>query len=223
MWRACVQVVLMLSMLGGAPSAPAAKKPDHLWAEDAAAFLNRADGRHAWIVGKSTGPCVSVREATEQACRDAAREVMPRLESILINPRRLTAEEREIVRRRLESDLMLGRLVSDRSVSRVQRPYGELWNAAVLVDASSQKLAPLASEYASMLRSRRVTFAQRIAASAGIFAVILGLYALVNGVTKGYFRGRLRWGAVASLLLAGLAMAWWTCSAAAAAVLVGRG
>ena len=228
MWRACAKYVMMImSMIGTAPSAPGATKPDRSWVTDSAAFLNRTDARHVWIVGKSVGPCVSATEATAQACRDAAREILPRLDSMWITRRNLSVQEREIIRGRLEADLILGRLVTDRSVSRVQKPYGELWSAAVLVDASPNQLGPLASQYEAALRDRRVSFAQRVAASIGIFAVILGLYWLVNGVTKGYFRGRLRWGAAATLLLAALAMAWWTSSAyagtSAAGLLLGTG
>src|SRR5213075_1714806 len=75
MWQAWISSIVIMSIAGAAPattrSAVAAAKRDRTWAQDPAVFLNESGGgRHAWVIGKSTGPCVSLNEATAQACRD---------------------------------------------------------------------------------------------------------------------------------------------------------
>src|SRR5207302_7991613 len=92
----------------------------------------------------------------------------------------------------------LGNFVVDRFTQRITPPRGteKLWSHAVLVDASDDKLLPLAQHYARAVREERTTVAHDALAVAGLLAVIALVYVFLNAVTKGYFTTRLRVGAV---------------------------
>jgi hypothetical protein len=168
------------------------------WVEDFAAFVNSSGGGR-WIVGRSTSPCLSEDEAFRAASRDARDQLMARLGPQAPLPR--DAEGDVWLQRRVAQELAAGRLVTDRYVSRVRRPYGELWSESILVDASGERLSALAREHATWLRNRYHTRRGALAGVAGLSLAILLVYAAVNAATKGYFRGRLRAGAVLSLAL----------------------
>jgi hypothetical protein len=62
----------------------------------------------------------------------------------------------------------------------------------ILVDASPGRLHAIATQHAMAQDARQHSVARRWMAFAGLFASILVLYAVLNALTKGYFRGRLR-------------------------------
>jgi hypothetical protein len=177
-----------------APARPARDKP---WLDDPAAFLSNT--RQRWIVGRSTGPCLSATEATQQACADASLQLVASLSGQMP-----MEADRSWLQRRLASDLSAGRLIEDRAVGVEHKPYGDLWSAAVLVDGSRAQLQRLAAEYSRSLGQQRVTRSRQLLSVAGLWMAILGMYALLNWLTKGYFRGRLRLTSAALLLLVGL-------------------
>jgi hypothetical protein len=104
--------------------------------------------------------------------------------------------------RRLGQELSAGgSLVSDRFVSRVHRPYGDIWSEAILVDVSSARLAHIAGEHAVWLSGRQHARRSAVASVVGMSLAILLIYAVVNAATKGYFRGYLRTTAAAAMTL----------------------
>jgi hypothetical protein len=169
------------------------------WVDDFARFANSSREK-TWIVGHSTMPCLSETEAFDAACRDGSAQLLARLRPRLA--RAYGAESEAWLMRRLGQELSAGgALIADRSVSRVHRPYGDIWSEAILVDASSARLAQIAGEHA-VWSSGRQHFRRSAAASIiGMSLAILLIYAVVNAVTKGYFRGYLRTTAAAAMML----------------------
>ena len=85
-----------------------------------------------------------------------------------------------------------GRLVADKFIQRLERPYGAVWRCAVLVDGSSQMIQPLAVGVAGIERNRRVSLLRSAVSIAGMFAVICVLYFILNAATRGYYVWSLR-------------------------------
>jgi hypothetical protein len=187
---------LVLCMLGAA-ACPAwgQGKP---WVEDFPAFASTGDGTR-WIVGRSTLPCVSENEAFEAATRDARAQLLARVRPLLGQSYDNRSEM--WLQRRLAQDLV----IVDRSVSRVHRPYGDIWSESLLVDAPHDRLSRLAREHAIWRNDRRQTAWGAVASVAGLSITILLIYTAINAATKGYFRGRLRAAAALTLALGLLA------------------
>jgi hypothetical protein len=198
----CTIVIACTTLKSGAePSNGGRDKP---WITDAASFLSSQSHQHC-IIGRSSAPCLSEAEAKEQACADASVKVVTAIVLQLdVQPTRL---ERQQLEQRITAELQSGRLIEDRSLSVRHRPYGDIWWGAVLVDASPDRLRPIGIEYSRMLIDRRLSRARQLAAIAGMAAAIVFIYAVLNAVTKGYFRGRLRAIGAAALVLL-IAMAW---------------
>jgi hypothetical protein len=196
------KLLLMLIMIGcsltaaaAAPSKPSRDKP---WADDPASFLNTTGTRN-WVVGRSTGPCLSSKEAMQEACADASQQLVN-----LLGDQLPADADWHWLQHRLTSELSSGRLIEDRAVAVEHKPYGDIWSAAVLVDGSSGQLHRLAAEYSRILGDRRVTRSRQLLSVAGLWMAVLATYALLNWLTKGYFRGRLRLTSAALLLVVGL-------------------
>jgi hypothetical protein len=78
-----------------------------------------------------------------------------------------------------------------------ERPYGTIWVASVLVDASAEHLSPVIQRYAFDAHRRvALMFAVRMAAI-GMALMVWLAYFPMNWATKGFFARRLRFGAVA--------------------------
>ena len=173
------------------------------WAADFPAFANAAADRH-WVVGRSSKPCLSESEAAEQARRDAGSQVRALLRPHL-SSRWLDGDAEAWLKGRVDRELVLGRLIVERSLSKVHRPYADIWSGAVLVDASGDRLAPIVRDYQEWRQVRTHTLRRTGFSVLGFSAAILAIYAVMNALTKGYFRGRLRAGAG---LVMGLGAGW---------------
>lgn len=173
------------------------------WVDDFPAFVNASGGGKGWIVAKSAQPCLTAEEASQAALMEAHRRLIGRVEAQV--GRSPDGSALVWLTRRISQELNTGELVVDRSVSRVHRPYADVWSEAILVDASSQRLAPIVRDYAAWQRERDAGRRGTFASVAGMSVAVLLIYAGLNAFTKGYFRGRLRAGA--ALLLAAGAVA----------------
>jgi hypothetical protein len=167
------------------------------WVDDFASFANAPAGKR-WVVGRSNIPCLSEGEAFEAACRDARDQLYVRVRSRLGPSRDRQSEE--WMKGRIAQELLAnGELITDRFVSRVHRPYAEIWSESILVDASSKRLSALLREHAQWVEARRRAQRGAMASIGGMSLAILLVYAVLNALTKGYFRGRLRAGAALTL------------------------
>ena len=102
-------------------------------------------------------------------------------------------------------------MIKDQFVQSFPRPYGHLWQQAVLVDASPTQVTNVANDLAwPIARERRAWSVQRrawfwsvgrrvMSVSAVMVAVLLA-YVFANAATKGYYEWALR---VAAVVLVG--------------------
>ncbi len=102
-------------------------------------------------------------------------------------------------------------MVKDQFVQSFPRPYGHLWQQAVLVDASPTQVTNVANDLAvpRTARARASTVQRRVwywsvgrrvgSVSAVMLAVLLA-YVFANAATKGYYEWALR---VAAVVLVG--------------------
>jgi hypothetical protein len=197
-------LVLLLSACGAfafdraAPPSLFATQPSQPWATDPAAFLS-SKGDKQWIIGRSDRPCLSSAEATQLACRDAARQIATMLHPLSNVPMPSANDQ---ITSLIRAELARGQWVTERSVTRTPKPYGEIWSAMLLVDASPSTLRAIDAWFSHLQEEHRRTFVQRVTATVGLFVSILLVYAAVNTLTKGFFRGPLRAITAMSLLAA---------------------
>jgi hypothetical protein len=203
--------LLLASSLGAARVVPAptsqpTSAPTQQWFTDLPTFVH-ANGARQWIVGHSSATCVTQQEAADQARRDAASQLRNVLRGTL--PGALLRGEADTwIKNRVSRDLALGNLIVDRAVRKVHRPYADIWTAAVLVDASPDRLAPIARDYDAWRTGRTATIASTGFSLVGLSLAILGIYAVMNALTKGYFRGRLLASAGLALGLGTMFLIW---------------
>lgn len=164
------------------------------WASDPSAFLNDQPGR--WVVGRSDRPALSADEAETLARRDAARALAPDVSARLT--RRVDRDS--ITSRVADSLLRRDDLMVDRQVESTQRPYATIWRAAVLVDASPDKIDALAWQIDEHARRQHRRIVGGTLATCALTAVAGGFYVMANWLTRGFFRGRL---VLASVLMVG--------------------
>ena len=164
--------------------ATAATRPSRAWLDDFATFSSNHPG--TWIVGRCHEPCLSEAEAQQSARADAADAVCA-----LLSPR-LAAVGGAGSLGRLTAGIQAGQLQVDCLTERFDRPYGTVWSASVLLDASPQRLGPLLASSERVWRElQNRAILMHIAALAFVAAVGL-MYIFLNAVTKGYFTTRLR-------------------------------
>lgn len=168
---------------------------DKPWAEDFGAFLSAGPAR-PWVRGEAPRPGVSEADALRLARADAAGELVPRV----VHEGRLDlsagAGSEADLAKFIADSLAREPWLADQFVRRLSRPYGDVYHASVLVDASPSAMQSLAREWQSSRSAvvlarveRTVTTWGAVAALAGVLFV---LYLLVNAFTRGYFAGRLR-------------------------------
>ena len=167
--------------LHAAPTTAGAAKQ---WATDLPAFLNEHPREH-WIVGRSTAAALSAVEAEAAARHDAAEQIAD-----VIGPHTAVA--------RIDAAVRNGDLVVDRQVDAVERPYGTIWRAAVLVDADPKKIDALRAHLQRDVAQHRAAATIALGAASAWMVVVCMGYLLLNWLTRGYFRWRL---VIASILL----------------------
>src|SRR5262249_54823689 len=106
----------------------------------------------------------------------------------------------------IQASLGRGEFIKDEQVVRIATPYGDVWTAGVLVDASPQKVQEIARQYASTAQRQVESTAVTWSGLGALTLVILLTYAFLNWATKGYFVWRLRAAAVMVVILALLAV-----------------
>ncbi len=187
------------------PTTIAVKFVDKPWADDWSSFVNREHAKK-WMMAESPRPCVSEREADEEARRAAALALwQPVVEQLKANAtgKRSILVAQEFVVGQIETQLQRNVGIADQFVQRFDRPYGRVWHKMLLLDGSKSTIDTLArniaararADYAQKQRDRFWSFGS----TGALAVVILLLYFFVNAVTKGYFVWRLR---AAALLLA---------------------
>ena len=178
------------------------------WLSDFSAFAN-SHQRQTWTVTHSRRACTSsseARAAAESDARDAVTDLL-RQQLILHSHRPLNEWQLDQAASR---PINVQSLIADRFVQHFHRPYGELWSEAILLDVSPQRLGPLVNDRLAAIGRQDMRAGRTVGAVVIVLVVILLLYLFLNAITKSYFTGRLRAGAVAAvavlLLAAGAVM-----------------
>lgn len=107
------------------------------------------------------------------------------------------------VRAQVASAVASGQLTLDRYIVPIERPYGTLWVAALLLDGGPEATAALAANARAADQSQRQTWARQLLSLGGMVGVLALVYAALNGLTRGYFRGTLRAGLAGAALVGG--------------------
>ena len=192
--------LVMLIFVSAALAGPAAttQTSSKLWATDLPAFMNEQPGGH-WIVAHNEKPALSAAEAEQFARRDAARAILPIVREKLAGP--IDAEK---LTRVIEVTIDQDNWIVDRQVDRNDRPYGTIWNASLLIDASPKNVNQLARQLNHVLQVRRSRLVACVFAFMVLTAIVGCVYMLLNWLTRGFFRARL---ALASILIVALGVA----------------
>lgn len=176
------------------------------WAEDLTTYTSDHPN-HTWIVARSPKPCASSAEARRSAEEAAAELLMP-----LIKPLASTSvlpippgESQTLIH---HSDIRNQLPVSDRFVQQFHRPYGNVWEEAILLDVSPQWTKNIQSRQAAVITIRETRVQTTVASMAIVILAILVAYAFANMMTRRYFTLRLRAMTIVSILIA-IAMAAW--------------
>lgn len=161
-----------------------------LWLAATDRFLSQ-NHKSPFLVARCRQLGVSADEASEDALHVAAD-----LLADLV--RRGESPEDVSVRNVLLQRLRSGEYIVDRFVQRLNRPYADVYRAAVLVDAGRSNLRDMMNavveEAARHEQSRRVRTVTKVSQTLGAILVavsLTALYLLLNWLTKGYYRTQL--------------------------------
>lgn len=174
-----------------------ASKP---WVEDVAPYREEGARRGAVVVRGDSGLEGSEEAAIAAAVAAAAESLRDEAIRIAIEAKsrssRLSAGAREAVSDRLASVLPAGiierNFLSDRYLEELEKPYGSVYRASVLVRAEASALARavgLASDDVDRERTSLLVKAGVLALAAPL---LLGLYLWLDSATRGYFSGVLK-------------------------------
>ena len=82
--------------------------------------------------------------------------------------------------------------VKDVYQQQFSRPNYDVWRALLLIDLDHEFIASIPHAYQGVTSQKQVTIAWRVGSGVVLLGVIVGMYALLNSVTKGYYVGTLR-------------------------------
>jgi len=169
------------------------------WVEDLEDYQRRFSPAAAFAVGYSR-LAGTAGEATDQAIKDATAKLVPLVRRRLPQRRFRSPFGRrrqyENLPEKIERELRAGRFVVDRFVQRFDRPYGQVWREAVLVDASPKSLKTMATRIAGADRAERVGLRRTVFSLAALVVLICVVYGFLNAATRGYYTWSLRIAAV---------------------------
>ncbi|MBC8105497.1 MAG: hypothetical protein H7Z14_02815 [Anaerolineae bacterium] len=176
-------------------SAKFVEKP---WADDWTLFKN-ANSSKRYMMASSGEPCASEQEAID-AARDKAVELLFPIVNATMSANASQSSgvirvSRAWIRDRIKYSVQSNAskvLVADQFVQRFERPYGDVWQASILLDASQSNIQLLNQSYNRTATAQYSNKTKTWSAMAGIALVIGLLYAFINAVTRGYFMWRLR-------------------------------
>jgi hypothetical protein len=182
------------------------------WADDWSGFIN-ANSSQRWLTAISESPGTTEAEATDSAKRAAVDDLAKLIRDQMNARAARDAGPHITVSREWVHDQVLSSLrrnvndmiVRDVFVQRYSRPYGDVWQSSILIDASPKVIDKLVDSYNMAARVRTAETKRSAFAVGGIVAVIVLLYFFLNTITKGYFMWRLRavalLGAIAAVLI----------------------
>jgi hypothetical protein len=167
------------------------------WVENFADFVNR-NPKDKWILALSQESCVSQAEAEQQAMSNVCGQVAHLLNQM---PRQRFGAKGEITV--TSADIRNNSFIADKFAQSFDGTAGRIWRQAILINASQDKLAALASQKKIAHQSWRTTWIRELVSVVGMAILICVVYLFLNMATRGYYTWSLRIAAVV-LLLAGI-------------------
>ncbi|MBN1807087.1 MAG: hypothetical protein JW837_17700 [Sedimentisphaerales bacterium] len=158
------------------------------WVEDFSGFSNtKSDGR--FIIARSMDSCMTEAEANRQAVEEACKHMNKMLAGLSRGLPKIPATYTHSVN---TDDIFEGDFILDRFAQSFEGTAGKIWRQALLIDASTEKLAKLARHKAAMIRENKRTWARISVSVFGLIILITTVYAFLNAATKGYYVWSLR-------------------------------
>ena len=174
---------------GASDATAEARYVEKPWVANFNAFAAGRPGR--WLVAWSDpdSPAGSPEDAAREARAKAWKQLGDLVVARMGDARRYGRGD---IGRVVETHLMGDRLVVDRFPQKFERPYGNLYREAVLVDASDRQLDTLVGDVRRTLRSERQSRLGGLASAGAVLLVTYALYRFANAFTRGYFTWSLR-------------------------------
>lgn len=193
-------------------TAPFVNKP---WVEYGIDRASQVSGQER-MVARSKRLCPTQGEAEQQAIAEAARNLVPLVRTAL---ERLQASSYSETILQVRSDpelidgivaqMRIGTGVKDQFAQQLRRTYGDVWQHAVLIDASDRQITGYAQTFLPQIIQQQKTalrtresWARTIVGVALLTVLIVVVYAFLNAATRGYYTWILR-GSMVLLVLGG--------------------
>ncbi len=141
------------------------------WVESLSEFTSKRTGDNQWIVAKSFRLAESPEQARQLAV-EAAQQMFA------------SADARDA----LSDAIRSGELVADRFTQRLSRSYGDVWREAILIDVTPSRIATIMQRADDAEARRLSTVRGRLVGFLVIAVFATLIYALLNAVTRGYYR-----------------------------------
>lgn len=188
------------------PPTTATTQVSQRWVDDWQGFVKDSQSWQRWVKGEST-VWATEWDARREAEENAAAQILPMVKA---QYGRNSAEQDAWLYRNILQSFARGDLPMRFHTVKTTKPYGDVWQAYVLVEASPDLVqSNLVDRFAALARLQRQTWKNQLISLGAIFAVIVLLYLFLNMATKGYFVWRLRAAAVMVVIVAMLvALAW---------------
>jgi hypothetical protein len=186
LWREG-RVMVTAARGGRTASPPNARFIEKPWVEDWSGFIANSQPGQNWLRAESRSPATSPQEAQQQAINEAVEMLLPLAQTSLYGPTPL----RQDLVGQLRGQLSQGQLIVDRFVQRVDRPYGQLYTATLLIDGSPAAVEGLTANLTQVRTKQRKAVLSTAGSLAALMGVIALLYLFLTAVTKGYYRPQL--------------------------------
>ncbi len=163
------------------------------WVDEFSRFMSSQSERY--LVAQSGTACTSEAEATRQAYENAAKQLVPYVQSRIKtfwSYRNVRDDEvAGSILRQLQGNFGQ-ELVRDQFIQSFKRPYGTIWNKAVLISLQPEVLQKLSWSSQHYFDQRKFSIIGVFVSGIVLMGVICILYWLVNSYTKGYYTWKLR-------------------------------
>lgn len=156
------------------------------WVNDWPSFAENQSNT-SWTVGRSSRVCVTQAEAEENACDDAARQIIP-----LLKPGYAQGLSYDAIRLMIRNQLRTS-VAAERFVQRIDKPYGSIWQSAVLVSNVDGSIDILAGNIRNVSVARESRQSVTFGSIALMAIVIFVLYFFSTRLPKAISPGGCDW------------------------------
>lgn len=150
-----------------------------------------------FLVARSMASSTTRAGANRQAMTDAAVQL-----SSLLNAARQDRRPRVFDYHVSEADIVNLNMIADTFTQSFEGKATRIWRQALLIDKSPEKFQQLIARKTAAVKTAKSTWARLILTILGLLTLIIGVFAFLNAVTKGYYVWALRIAAAAIALFA---------------------